>query len=242
MIYELYYWPEIQGRGEFVRLVLEDLGIDYVDVCRTPDGMERLHELLQGGGGAPLMPFAPPILHAGELWISHTAAITSFVAERHGLAPSFEQERLTARTLALTIADLATEAHDTHHPISSELHYEEQTAPAKLRAEAFRTARMPKFLRYLERTIARNDRHSGGAGVLVGTDITYVDLEAFQIVEGLKYAFPRAFARLGPELPHLMELHSRVAVRPRLASYLVSERRLPFSEQDLFRHYPELDG
>ncbi len=158
----------------------------------------RLHELMSGGGGAPLMPFAPPILHAGELWISHTAAITSFVAERHGLAPSFEQERLTARTIALTIADLATEAHDTHHPISSELHYEKQSAPAKLRAEAFRTARMPKFLRHLERTISRNDRHSGGAGVLVGTDITYVDLEAFQIVEGLKYAYPRAFARLIP--------------------------------------------
>ena len=238
MIYELFYWPEIQGRGEFVRLVLEDLGVDYVDVCRAPGGMERLRELLQGNG-APLMSFAPPILHAGELWLSHTAAITSFIAELHGLAPSFEQERLTARSLALTIADLATEAHDTHHPITSELHHEEQAGPARLRAEAFRTRRMPKFLRYLERTIERNDRLSGATA---GGEITYVDLAAFQAVEGLKYAFPRAFARLVPELPRLLELHSRVAVRPRLAGYLTSERRLPFSQQDLFRHYPELDG
>lgn len=247
MIYELFYWPDIQGRGEFVRLVLEDLGVDYVDVCRAPGGMERLGDLLRGDV-APLMPFAPPILRAGELWLSHTAAITSFVAELHGLAPSFEQERLTARSLALTIADLATEAHDTHHPITSEIRHEDQAEPARLRAEAFRTRRMPKFLRYLERTIERNDRQSGGggasggAGVLVGTEITYVDLAAFQAVEGLRYAFPRAFARLVPELPRLLELHSRVAVRPRLASYLTSERRLAFSQQDLFRHYPELDG
>jgi glutathione S-transferase len=204
--------------------------------------MARLREILHGEG-APLMPFAPPFLHAGELWISHTAAITSFVAERHGLAPPIEQERLSARTLALTIADLAGEAHDTHHPISSELPYEKQTEPARLRAEAFRTLRMPKFLRYLERTIAHNERQSSGdSGVLVGTDVTYVDLAAFQVIEGLKYAFPRAFARLVPELPRLLELHGRVAVRPRLASYLASDRRLPFSEQDLFRHYPELDG
>lgn len=240
MIYELFYWPGIQGRGEFVRLVLEDLGVDYVDVCRAPGGMVRLRELLQGDG-VPLMPFAPPVLHAGELWVSHTAAITSFVAERHGLAPSFEQERLTARTVALTIADLATEAHDTHHPISSEFHHEKQIEPARLRAEAFRTLRMPRFLRYLERTITRNDR-LGGDGVLVGTDITYIDLAAFQVVEGLRYAFPRAFARIEPELPRLLALRARVAARPRLASYLASERRLPFSQQDLFRHYPGLDA
>lgn len=240
MIYELFYWPQIQGRGEFVRLVLEDLGVDYADVCRAPGGMTRLRELLRGDG-APLVPFAPPVLHAGELWISHTAAITSFIAERHGLAPSFEQERLTARTIALTIADLATEAHDTHHPISSELHYEKQLEPAQLRAEAFRTLRMPKFLRYLERMIEHNER-LGGEAVLVGTDVTYVDLAAFQAVAGLRYAFPRAFARLEGELPRLLALGARVAARPRLASYLASERRLPFSQADLFRQYPELDA
>lgn len=240
MIYELFYWPHIQGRGELVRVVLEDLGVDYTDVCRTPEGMERLNKILHGEG-APLMPFAPPFLRAGELWIAHTAAITCFVAERHGFAPTFEQERLTARSLALTIADLVSEAHDTHHPISSEYPYEKQTEPARLRAEAFRNLRMPKFLRYLERTIARNER-GGGGGVLVGSEITYVDVSAFQVIEGLKYAFPRAFARLVPELPRLMALHSRISVRPRLSAYLASDRRLPFSEQDLFRHYPELDG
>jgi glutathione S-transferase len=240
MILELFYWPQIQGRGEFARLVLEDTGVNYVDVCRTPDGLERLNRIMHGED-APLMPFAPPFLRADDLWLSHSAAITSFLGEKLGLAPLFEQERLVARSIALTIADLVTEVHDTHHPISVEHAYERQQEPAKLRAAAFRDYRMPQFLRHLERTIVRNDR-TGGAGVLVGTDITYVDLSAFQVIEGLKFAFPRAFEKLSRELPRLIGLHDRIGMRPRLASYLASKRRLPFNEQDVFRHYPELDG
>jgi glutathione S-transferase len=240
MICELFYWPGIQGRGELVRLVLEDLGVAYVDVCRQPEGLGRMHKILHGQG-APLMPFAPPFLRLGDLWISHTAAIMSFVGERFGLAPPFEPEQLTARSLALTIADLVTEVHDTHHPISVEEPYEQQREAARLRAKAFRSLRMPKFLRYLERTIARNERRGGG-GVLVGSAITYVDLAAFQVIEGLTYAFPRALAHIARELPHLKALHGRIAVRPRLSSYLASDRRVPFNEEDIFRHYPELDG
>ncbi|HWO20399.1 MAG TPA: glutathione S-transferase [Kofleriaceae bacterium] len=240
MILELFYWPQIQGRGEFVRLVLEDSGVDYVDVCRTSDGLDRLNRIMHGEG-APLMPFAPPFLRVDDLWLSHTAAITSFLGEKLGLAPLFPQEQLVARSVALTIADLVTEVHDTHHPITVERAYETQVEPAKLRAAAFRDYRMPQFLRYLERTIVRND-HTGGAGVLVGTEISYVDLSAFQVIEGLRLAFPRAFERISRELPRLIALHDRVGMRPRLASYLASERRLPFSEHDVFRHYPELDG
>jgi glutathione S-transferase len=240
MIFELFYWPQIQGRGELVRILFEDQGVDYADVCRTPDGMDRLNRILHGED-SPLMPFAPPFLRADELWISHTAAIATFVAEKLGFEPPFEQEKLTARTLALTLADLVTEAHDTHHPISVDLTYDKQTEPARLRAAAFRDRRMPKFLRYFERTIVRNDRHGGG-GVLVGSEITYVDLMAFQVIEGLKHAFPRAFERIAREVPNLVALHSRISVRPRLAAYLASDRRLPFNDQDIFRHYPELDA
>ena len=234
MIFELFYWPQIQGRGEFVRMLFEDQGADFVDVCRTPDGLERMHKLLHGEG-APLLPFAPPFLRADDLWLSQTAAITSFVGEKLGLAPHYEQDRHIARSIALTIADLVTEVHDTHHPISVEQRYEKQADVAKRRADAFRDYRMPKFLRYLD--------HRGGDGVLAGSgDITYVDLAAFQAIEGLKYAFPRAFAKLAPELQRLLALHSRISIRPRLAKYLASERRVPFSEDDVFRRYPELDG
>lgn len=235
MTYELYYWPGIQGRGEFVRLVLEDAGADYVDVCRAPHGMKRMNELLHGDG-APFVPFAPPFLRAGELWVGQTAEICAFLGEHLGLAPADERGRLAARTIALTIADLVAETHDTHHPIAVDRYYDEQRDAAKLRAAAFRDKRVPKFFAFLERNLERND------GVLAGGDHGYADLAAFQVVEGLSYAFPRTIARVRPRAPRLFALRDRVAARPRLAAYLASDRRLPFNEDGIFRHYPELDG
>jgi glutathione S-transferase len=235
MTYELYYWPEIQGRGEFVRLVLEDAGCDYVDVAREPGGEDRLEAVLSGARDG-VLPFAPPVLYDGPLVVAQTAAITRFLGERHGLAPSDEAGRVGAATLALTIADLVAETHDTHHPTAVDKAYEEQKPAARERAAAFRRARIPKFLGYLERNLERN------GDVLVGRDVSYVDLSAFQVVEGLSYAFPRAMARFRKDLPRLLALRDRVAQRPRLARYLASPRRIPFSEQGIFRHYPELDG
>lgn len=235
MRYELYYWPEIQGRGEFVRLVLEDADCDYVDVAREHGGEAKVEAVL-GGEHDGVLPFALPVLYAGSLVVAQTVAITSFLAERHHLAPASEAGRLGALTIALTIADLVTEVHDTHHPTSVEDVYEDQKPAAKTRAAVFRKARLPKFLGYLERNLERN------GDVLVGRDISYVDLAAFQIVEGLSYAFPRALAKLSGEIPRLLTLRDRVAQRPRLLRYLTSARRLPFSEQGIFRHYPELDG
>lgn len=235
MNYELYYWPEIQGRGELVRLVLEDADCEYIDVAREPGGEHRLMAVLSGERDG-VLPFAPPVLYAGAIVVAQTAAITSFLGERHGLAPGSEAGRLAALTLALTIADLVAEAHDTHHPIAVDKRYELQKAAAKDRAAAFRRARIPKFLGYLERNLERN------GDVLVGTAISYVDLAAFQIVEGLSYAFPRAMARVRGDIPRLLALRDRVAQRPRLLRYLTSPRRLPFNEQGIFRHYEELDG
>lgn len=239
MKYELYYWPEIQGRGEFVRLVLEDAGCDYVDVAREPGGMKQLEAVLDGtvaGKKPSAIPFAPPVLYAGDLMVSQTAAITAFLGERHDLAPADEAGRLAARGMALTIADLVAEVHDTHHPTTVEKAYESQQDAAKARAAAFRHGRIQKFLGYLERNLERNGE------VLVGSAISYVDLAAFQVVEGLSYAFPRAMKRVSAEVPKLLALRDRVAQRPRLLHYLTSPRRIPFNEMGIFRHYPELDG
>jgi len=235
MEYELYYWPEIQGRGEFVRLVLEDAGCDYLDVGREPDGYDRISAVLSGERDG-VLPFAPPVLYAGPIVVAQTAAITRFLGERHGLAPASEAGRQAALSLALTIADLVAEAHDTHHPIAVDQRYEVQKPAAKDRAAAFRRARIPKFLGYLERNLERNGE------VLVGSAVSYVDLAAFQIVEGLSYAFPRAMARVRGDILRLLALRDRVAQRPRLLRYLTSPRRLPFNDQGIFRHYPELDG
>jgi glutathione S-transferase len=235
MTYDLFYWPGIQGRGEFVRLVLEDAGAEYVDVARQPGGMKQLQAALAEGLGG-VVPFAPPFLRAGDVVISQTVAICSFVGERHGLAPSDPGGRAAAIAVALTIADLVSEAHDTHHPIRVDQAYETQKAAALERAKGFRELRIPKFTAYLERNLERN------GAVLVGSEISYVDLAAFQVVEGLTYAFPRAMQAIHPKIPKLLALRDRVAARPRLAAYLASDRRLPFNEKGIFRRYPELDG
>jgi len=240
MIYELYYWPTIQGRGEFVRLALEEAGTRYIDVARGSDGKNGMAAMLTllDGSAVARPPFAPPFLKAGRLLIGQTANILMYLGPRHRLAPANEAGRLWAHQLQLTIADFVGEAHDTHHPIASSLYYEDQRPEATRRAEDFRKNRAPKYLGYFETVLANN-----GAGKhLIGGSLSYPDLSLFQVVAGLSYAFPQMMRRLARKLPHVTALHDRVARRPRLAEYLASDRRLPFSEEGIFRHYPELDG
>jgi len=223
--YELFYWPEIQGRGEFVRLALEDTGTGYVDVGREPKQKQRLQRELEAS-----QVFALPFLRAGKRTLAQTANILHFLGPRLGLAPQGEAARLELHQRQLTIMDWVVEAHDTHHPIASSLYYEDQLAEAKRRSESFRRERLPKFLGYFEQGLSARGR------------VTYVELSLFQMIEGLRYAFPRAMKRLERKCPRLVALHGRVRERPRLAAYLASERRLPFNQAGIFRHYPELDG
>jgi glutathione S-transferase len=238
MGYELYYWSAIQGRGEFVRLALEEAGVEYVDVARQPGGEAEMLRFLDGEEVARPS-FAPPYLKAGDLLIGQTANILLYLGAHHGLAPAAEAGRLWAHQLQLTIADLVDEAHDTHHPIASSLYYEDQRAEALARAADFRRSRMPKYLGYFERVLARNTARGGH---LVGARLGYPDLSLFQIVAGLRYAFPRAMAALEPRFRRVVTVHDEVAARPRIAAYLASDRRIPFNEHGIFRHYPELDG
>ncbi len=242
MAYELYYWPGIQGRGEFVRLALEEAGADYIDIARKPES--------EGGGASAIMaflerediacpPFAAPFLKDGNSVIGQTANILLYLGPRHGLAPTGEAKRLWVHQIQLTIADLVGEAHDTHHPISGELHYEDQKPEAKRRAEHFRQDRIPKYFAWFERILARNP---DGSGQLAGNAVTYADLSLFQIVEGLLYAFPKTMRKVVTEVPRVAALHDAIAQRPRIRAYLASNRRIPLNEQGIFRHYPELDG
>jgi glutathione S-transferase len=239
MRYELYYWPTIQGRGEFVRLALEEIGASYVDVARKPNksgGVPAMMTFLDGKR-VEHPPFAPPFLKNGKLIIGQTANILLFLGTRHGLAPRDEARRLWTHQLQLTIADLVVEIHDTHHPISSRLYFEDQRNEAKRRSTDFLKYRAPKFLGYFERLL----EHRGGT-YLLGRKLTYVDLSLFQIVEGLRYAFPKAMTRLERTIPRVVALHDRVVMRPRIATYLASERRIAFNEQGIFRHYKALDA
>lgn len=228
MKYRLYYWPEIQGRGEFVRLALEFARAPYVDVLRTARG-----GLLEG---LKRPPFAPPYLAAGRQVIAQTANILLYLGPRLRLAPRDEAGRLWAHQLQLTIADWLAEVHDTHHPVGSGRYYEEQKPEAKRRAADFLAHRLPKFLDYFDGVL-----ESSGGPYLLGKRLTYPDLSLFQMVTGLRYAFPRAMARIERRYPHVVALQARVAAHPRLVPYLRSKRRIPFNRQGIFRAYPELD-
>ena len=241
MKYELYYWPGIQGRGEFVRLALEEGAADYVDVARMPArrGMgEAAIMRLMKEAPAGRLPLAPPFLKAGKLVIAQTANILQFLGPRLGLVPKAEAAQLWANQLQLTLADFVVEAHYTHHPIANSLYYEDQKPEALRRAADFKALRLPKFLGYFERVLAANP---GGDRNLIGKSLTYVDLSMFQVIAGLNYAFPRAMEGMSRQHPRLAALHQRMRERPRIAAYLASSRRIPFNERGIFRHYPELD-
>ena len=236
MRYELHYWPGIQGRGEFVRLALEEAGAPYLDVARRPGGEAALAALLRDRS-LDRPPFAPPFLRVGREWIGQTANILLFLGERHGLAPRADAGRRFVHQLQLTLADLVAEVHDTHHPIASSLYYADQRTEAQRRATYFLGERVPKYLGYFERVLERND---SARGWLVGGRISYADLSLFQVVSGLRYAFPRQQKRL--RHPRVRRLCAEVERRPRIAAYLASPRRIAFNEDGIFRHYAELDA
>jgi glutathione S-transferase len=235
MAYELYYWPTIQGRGEYVRLALEDAGAAYDDVARRGErGMATMMKMMQARDGT--RPFAPPFLRTGAQVIGQTANILSYLGARHGLAPRAEAGRAWVNQLQLTITDLVAEVHDTHHPIGSSLYYEDQRAAAKKRTTEFWKERVPKYLGYFERLM-----HASAGRFVTGRRVCYVDLSLFQIVEGLRYAFPRRMKAFESRIPNLVELHDIVAGRPNIKAYLASKRRIAFNEDGIFRHYKALD-
>ena len=233
MRYELYYWPTIQGRGEYIRLALEEAGAAYRDVAREPGGMAAMAKVLEAKAGTP--PFAPPFIKAGKLVLAQVANILFYLGGRHGLVPKAEAAQLWVHQLQLTITDFVVEVHDTHHPLGPSLYYEDQRAPAKKRTADFWNERVPKYLGYFEGILADNGPY------ISGRKLCYVDLSLFQIVEGLRYAFPNRMKAFERRIPGLIALHERIAARPNIAAYLASERRIPFNEDGIFRHYKALD-
>ena len=240
MAYELYYWPGLQGRGEFVRLALEAAGAAYVDVAReraAGRGVKGMTAMLEGG--APQTPFAPPFLRDGEIVVSHVANILHYLGPKLGLAPKDEAGRIFANGLQLTITDFVAEVHDTHHPIATDLYYEDQKKEAKARSTAFLQHRVPKYFGYFERVLSDNP---AGPAHAVSEKLSTVDLSLFQIWAGMAYAFPHAFADAGKLYPALEALTKSVAAQKNVAAYLASDRRIPFNTSGIFRHYPELDS
>ncbi|CCG81130.1 Putative uncharacterized protein [Taphrina deformans PYCC 5710] len=234
--YDLYYWPQIPGRGEFIRLALEAAGASYTDHANRDDSPACLFPLIDasftGREGNP-PPFAPPILHHDGLWLSQTSNILLYLGPRLGLVPADEAGRLHTNQMQLTIGDFTDEIHDVHHPIAVSLYYGDQKTESLRRAQDLRDNRVPKFLGFLERCV--QDR---GGWLLGRPSMTYADLSLFQTLEGLRFAFPRLMRAIGDRYPKVSAIHERVQRLPALQPYLRS--RLPFGD-GLFRHYEELD-
>lgn len=233
MKYELFYWPSIQGRGEFVRLALEDASASYDDVARAKNGMDRMMKMMKGETRPP---FAPPFLKSGKLVIAQVANILFYLGPRLNLAPKDEGARLWLNALQLTVTDFIKEVHDTHHPVGTGLYYEDQKPEAKRYAGAFLDERAPKYLGFFEGVIEKS-----GGPYLLGRKISYTDLSLFQLVEGMRYAFPKGMKKIERKIPKVVAVRDRVAERPKIKAYLASERRIAFNEDGIFRNYPELD-
>lgn len=234
MAYKLWYWSGIQGRGEFVRLPLEAGGIDYHDMALEAGDDALIADMKAAGEHAP---FAPPYLETPDgLRIAQVANILTYLGERHHLAPSDLELRLWIQQLQLTVADAVAEAHDVHHPVAMGAYYDDQKEEAKRAAGQFREERAPKFLHYFDAAATAHD-----GPFLIGQRWTYADMALFQLVEGLRYAFPRRMKSIEPDYPSLVALHDAVAGLHGIRSYLASGRRQAFNENGIFRHYPELD-
>lgn len=231
MAYALWYWAEIQGRGEFVRLPMEAAGIAYRDMARDQGSGALIADMEMRMRRAP---FAPPYLDTGEQVIAQVANILLWLGERHGLAPQDEAGRFWLHEVQLTVTDFVAEVHQVHHPVGVDLYYEDQKPEAARIAEEFREERMPKFLGWFESAVEGE--------WLVGERWTYGDTSIFQLIEGLRYMFPRRMRTLERDLPRLVAIRNRVAALPGIAAYLASPRRIAFNTQGIFRHYPELDA
>ncbi|GGB01625.1 glutathione S-transferase [Brucella endophytica] len=238
MTYRLYYWDGLQGRGEFIRLALEEADASYVDIAREPGGTAAMMEIMESRD-EPYIPFAPPFLRDGDVIVSQVANILQYLGPKLGLSPEDAKLRYFAHGLQLTITDFLAEIHNTHHPIAVSLYYEDQKDAAKAYSASFLKERLPKFLGYFER-VAQQNPH--GSKHIIGNRLSYVDLSLFQVIEGLRYAFPRAMKNYAAKYPALAAIHDAVEERPNIKRYLASDRRLAFNETGLFRHYPELDG
>jgi glutathione S-transferase len=242
MAYELHYWPGIQGRGEFVRLAFEAAGADYVDIAQTEGGMRRMQRFM-GDAKLERPPFACPFLVDGKRVIGQTSLILQYLGPKLGLVGASETDRLWTQQVQLTIADFVAEAHDVHHPVASSLYYEDQKPEALRRAHEFKAMRVPKFVGWFETILERNPKNRAGkAPHVAGGKLSYADLSLFQVIDGLRYGFPKSSRKVLRKAPRVMALCEAVANHKRIAAYLASDRRIAFNEDDLFRKYPELDA
>ncbi|TAQ89053.1 hypothetical protein B7494_g2622 [Chlorociboria aeruginascens] len=242
--YELIYYTGVPGRGEHVRLMLEEAGVPYEDTqfLSFDEARKNVTSWLAGGehGNPPY--FAPPLFKHGDLVISQTPNILLYLGPKLGLAGSRENDLYKINALALTALDLlCNEVHDTHHPIAVMLTWEEQKGESKRRSKYWVQNRLPTVLAYWQRVLENEERGSGLW--LLGDIFTYADLVLFQCLDGTNYSFPKAIkqARETGKYDKVFKLYEDVKARPNIAQYLASNRRQKEQDWGIYRHYDDND-
>ncbi|KAK4058824.1 hypothetical protein OIO90_000270 [Microbotryomycetes sp. JL221] len=250
--FEVVYHAGIPGRAEFVRLMFEATGVTYRDAPQE-DGQDCIIPYVTGNFADhdknPL-PFAVPVLRHNDVVISQVPNIVLYLSSRLPPIDLDGESTNTAQTPAplhdlstfhwleqlMTILDMNNEVHETHHPIDIRLYYEDQKAEAQKRAQAFREARIPKFLGNFENNIKK---HTSG---FLNEKVSPADLALFHMVEGILFAFPERINQVKSEFPHVFKLRDTIKSSRRIQAYINSGRRIPFNNYGIFRHYTELDG
>ncbi|MCP9223786.1 glutathione S-transferase [Erythrobacter sp. LQ02-29] len=240
--YDLWYWPSIQGRGEFVRLYLAALGVAWRDRARTGDAQDLMEDMEAREQSDDFAPYAPPYLVVREgddagFAIAQVAHILAFLTDRHDRGTGDLKTDLHLIQLQLTITDIVAEVHNVHHPVSGGLYYDDQKDAAKRAAEGFRQERVTKYFDHFETALGKRN-----GPYMLGEAWSHVDTSLFQLVEGLRYAFPQRMAAIESDYPRIVACRDAVAKIEGVTRYLDSEERIAFNEDGIFRHYPELDA
>lgn len=248
--YKLLYHPGLPGRGEYIRLAFEATSTPYTDVSNTSQaGIGEVYGTLSPqslGEGLNPPKFAPPMLRVGgagpngsDLLISQTSNVLLYLGRKLGLSGESEAEGYWVNEVVLTGLDFCNDCHDTHHPIATGMFYEDQKDEALKKASDFRENRIPKFLGYFERVLRGNGARAQGK-YLVGKGLTAADLVVWQVVDGVRYAFPKEMEARMKEFEGVWEFYESLKGESWLEEYLASERRLKYGD-GIFRYYKELD-
>ena len=204
MAYRLFYW-EKRGRGEQIRLLLNELGQEYEDVY-VPMNEEFMKLKRQGPG--TLYFGSVPMLEDGDFKLAQGPVIMNYLGRKHGLMPADLQP--AAKTEAMVVG--AEDMRMAYFRLLGDGREEKQ---AKFVGGAWNDRWLSAWSGLIEL--------NGDTGYLVGSTLTQADLAVWDaldaIITWIDGATFASFARV-------QKFYESIKARPAIASYLASDRRI----------------
>lgn len=215
--WKLYYWDMCPGRGEYVRIVFEEAGVQFLE-----DRDNILEKVIKGGmEGFPA--FAPPVITRGDFKLSQTPVICEYLGKHFNLYPASDTDVWHARQINLTIHDFQADGRNVFHAKQFTASYFGQEAETQGHIDWFRKERLPRWLLYFEKLLQANDN---GRSFVIGDKLTYVDLGLLQVLRNAANQFSDEWIKM--DIPLIKAFKQRMEARPNLAAYFKSDRCQPF--------------